>query len=305
MTHEEYKMKKYLVLALVTLSLPLAAVAQNTSDEVSTDHSEVQASDDSTELAAEDSADEATDEAINSDEEETVSGATVEAEESEDIASDEADAPARYTPDTTTDSGATTSLAPATESSRAQAPAASTAPAATTATASVQEAQPSVAGDLRAPSPKVLDPNRRGYFQLGVGPAYGAAMKTDSLMYNVIGSYNFNLSDDLTAKAIADFYVASGEISSRLLNYGVGAEYYLRNVKIGSATPYIGADAGLGFARNAKDDTATGLTLGAGAGFKFQARELNFDINAHYAQLTAEVGGNLPALFAVRGSVAF
>lgn len=171
--------------------------------------------------------------------------------------------------------------------------------------ASVVEAKPETAGDLRAPSPKILDPNRRGYFQAGVGPAYGAAIHTDSAMYNIIGSYNFNLSENVTAKAFADIYLATGGITSRVMNYGIGGEYYFSDYKFLGGKPYVGADAGLGFGRNARDEEGTGLTLGAGAGFKFQASNLNFDINAHYTQLTAEVGSSTPALFALRGSVTF
>jgi hypothetical protein len=174
-----------------------------------------------------------------------------------------------------------------------------------TPSGTVVEGKPEVAGDLRAPSPKILDQNRRGYFELGVGPAYGAALKNDSFMYNVAGSYNFNVSNYWTLKGLADLYLASGSVSSRLYNFGVGAEYYFSDVTVFDATPYAAADVGLGFARNAAEETATGLGLGVGTGFKFQARELNFDINAHYEQLTAEVGNQAPALFALRGSVMF
>ena len=167
------------------------------------------------------------------------------------------------------------------------------------------EAQSDAASDLRAPSPKILDQNRSGYFQLGAGPAYGAALKSDSFMYNVIGSYNFNTATDWTIKALADLYLASGSVSSRLFNFGFGAEYYLSDVTFLNATPYASADAGLGIARNALEETANGLALGIGAGIKFQASDLNLDINAHYEQLTAQVGNQAPALFALRGSVMF
>lgn len=173
------------------------------------------------------------------------------------------------------------------------------------APAGLQEARPSVGGDLRAPSPKALDRNRRGYFQAGAGPAYGAGFKSDSLMYDVVGSYNFNLSNRLTAKGIADFAMASGSVSSRVFNFGAGAEYYIPEISVSQAIPYVAGDIGIGFARNALEQTATGLSLGAGAGVKFQAADLNFDVNAHYAQLTAEVGDAVPSVFALRGSVLF
>lgn len=171
--------------------------------------------------------------------------------------------------------------------------------------ATVVEAKPEVGGDLRAPSPKVLDPNRRGFFQLGVGPAYGAALVSDSLMYNVVGSYNFNTSERWTLKGLADLYMGTGTVTSRLYNFGAGAEYYISELDSSTGVPYVAGDAGIGFGRNAEDQTATALTLGAGAGFRFAVRELNCDINAHYAQMTANVGPSAPAVFAVRGSVAF
>ena len=169
----------------------------------------------------------------------------------------------------------------------------------------VREAQPANGGDLRAPSPKALDPNRKGYFQVGAGPAYGAGLESDSSMYNIVGSYNFNLSNQWTAKVIADTYFATGSVSSRLLAYGVGAEYYFGEKADGTIVPYVGADAAVGFGRNAVEQTATGAALGAGGGFKFQAASLNFDINAHYEQLMTKIASTAPSIFAVRAAVAF
>ena len=181
-----------------------------------------------------------------------------------------------------------------------------TAPVAPVDASRVHENESPQVAVLRGPSPKVLDPNRRGYFQLGVGPAYGAGLQSDSLMYNIVGSYNFNLSDSWTAKAISDISLATGSVSSSIYNFAVGGEYYMNDFElIGGATPYLAADVGLAFARNAIEQTTNGAALGAGAGFKFQASQMNFDINAHYEQLTAQAGDAAPAIFALRGSVMF
>jgi hypothetical protein len=169
----------------------------------------------------------------------------------------------------------------------------------------VREAQPANGGDLRAPSPKALDPDRKGFFQLGAGPAYGAGLESDSSMYNIVGSYNFNLSNQWTAKAIVDTYFATGSVSSRLLAYGLGAEYYFSEKADGAIVPYIGADVALGNARNAVEKTTTGAAVGGGAGFKFQAAALNFDINAHYEQMLSKIDSTAPSIFGLRAAVAF
>lgn len=169
----------------------------------------------------------------------------------------------------------------------------------------VTEAQPNETGSVRAPSPKILDPNRQGYFQLGIGPAYGAGMQTDSLMYDINASYNFNVSDHWTLKAIGDISLASGSVSSRFFNFGVGGEFYFPDVTLLTASPYLGADVGIGFARNAIEQTATGAALGVAAGVRFQAANVNYDINAHFEQLTAEAGDSAPSVVALRGAVTF
>lgn len=285
-------MKRLLLPALLAVLFPLASMAQTSYHESSSDESAAMASDESDDTTSD------TTSAMNPDGTER-DVASEPAESAADVSSEETRG---YTAEDRAASQQAQEIAPAQQTPAQQTPAMGTA---APSKASVVEAKPETAGDLRAPSPKILDPNRRGYFQAGVGPAYGAAMHTDSAMYNIIGSYNFNLSENMTAKAFADIYLATGDVGSRLMNYGIGGEYYFSDYKFLGGKPYVGADAGLGFARNARADEGTGLTLGAGAGFKFQANNLNFDINAHYTQMTAEVGSSTPALFALRGSVTF
>ena len=175
-----------------------------------------------------------------------------------------------------------------------------------TAVASAREANPNMGGDLRAPSPKMFDKDRQGFFQVGVGPAYGIGFHSDSSMYNVLASYNWNMSDRITAKALADMYLATGSVSSRLLNYGLGADVYIPEMNpLNSGIPYASAEVALGNGRDSLGRDGTGVTVGAGTGFKFQAAALNWDVSLNYALLTAQVGDSLPSVVGMRAAVNF
>ena len=172
--------------------------------------------------------------------------------------------------------------------------------------ANAQAARPTVGGDLRAPSPKIFDKDRQGYFQAGVGTAYGMGLASDSLMYNVNASYNFNMNERFTAKVLADTYFASGSVSSRMLNFGVGGDFFINEMtfaKVG--LPYITADAALSNTRDALDRTGTGLAVGGGAGFKFQASQLNWDIGLHYTVLTSTIAEETPSVATIRAAMSF
>ena len=185
-------------------------------------------------------------------------------------------------------------------------PAQAQAPAPEAAPMHAVAAKPTVGGDLRAPSPKIFDKDRQGYFQAGVGTAYGMGLASDSLMYNVGVSYNFNMNDRFTAKALVDTYFASGSVSSRMLNFGVGGDFFINEMtfaKVG--LPYITADASLSNTRDALDRTGTGLAVGGGAGFKFQASELNWDIGLHYTVLTSTIAEESPSVASVRAALNF
>lgn len=168
-------------------------------------------------------------------------------------------------------------------------------------------AGPSLAGgDLRAPSPKILDESRKGYFQLGAGLAYGLGFESDSVMYNVQGSYNLNVNDRVSGKALLDTYLGTGGVSSRMINVGLGGDVYLPEINpMTEGIPYITADLAIGNGRNALEETNAGLSLGAGAGFKFQAQDLNWDISANYSLLTAQIGNTNPSTLAARAAVSF
>ena len=175
-----------------------------------------------------------------------------------------------------------------------------------TASADAHEARPNMGGDLRAPSPKMFDKDRQGFFQIGVGPAYGIGFHSDSSMYNILASYNWNMSDRITAKALADMYFATGSVTSRMLNYGLGADVYIPEMNPFSAgIPYASAEVALGNGRDSVGNTGTGVTVGAGAGFKFMAAQLNWDISLNYALLATQVGDSTPSVVGMRAAVNF
>jgi hypothetical protein len=160
-------------------------------------------------------------------------------------------------------------------------------------------------GDLRAPSPKVFNQNRSNYFQAAIGPAYGVGLASDSLMYNIAGSYNWNLTPRFTAKAIGDLYLGSGSVSSRFINLAGGAEFFIPEATFMGALPYVSGVAGLGLVRNAEEQTREGLAAGAGAGFKFAADQMNLDVSLQYTVLAAQIAETNPSVFGARVAVNF
>ena len=170
----------------------------------------------------------------------------------------------------------------------------------------IVEATPKTARSVRAPSPAILDPSRQGFFSVAVGPAYGVNLETDALMYNFQGAYNFNINERVSLKGLADLYFGSGSVSSRLMNFGIGADVYLPEINPSkSGIPYVSGEAMIGNGRNAREETATGLALGAAAGYKFQVSETNLDVAVHYSLLTATVGSNNPSVLGARVGVHF
>ncbi len=162
------------------------------------------------------------------------------------------------------------------------------------------------AGDVRASSPKIAS-GIPGFFQVGFGPAFAIGLDSDNIMYNINASYNYNISEQLTAKGFGDFNFGTGADSAQMINLGAAAEVYPQNFPtFGDAQPYLIGDLGYGFARNAETNaTGDGVTVGAGAGFKFAARQLNWDINAHYAVLTTQIDGNTPSVLGIRAALNF
>jgi hypothetical protein len=160
-------------------------------------------------------------------------------------------------------------------------------------------------GDVRAPSPRIMDPNRPGYLNVGVGPALALGLGTDQVLYNVNFGYNRNLSDRFTGKIFTDLNLGTAADSSRLVNFALGTDIYFREVVTGYGVPYAMADVGYGFARNEDDRTEDGIMIGAGAGFKFAAQALNVDVALHYAVLTGEIDGVVPSVLGLRAGLNF
>lgn len=156
------------------------------------------------------------------------------------------------------------------------------------------------AGDLRAPSPRIVNWDRPGYVQVGVGPSFASGLSEGGTLYDLMASYNYNVSDSFTAKALADFNFGNGASPSRLINLGIGADAYFSEFDTAYGIPYIGADLGYGFARNEREQTRDAFTVGVGTGFKFAAQQMNFDVNLHYLLVTAQLNGQNPSIFGAR-----
>jgi hypothetical protein len=159
--------------------------------------------------------------------------------------------------------------------------------------------------DVRAASPRIMDPNRPGYFEIGVGPSFGLGMGSDQVMYDVNLAYNHNISDRMTAKAFGDMNIGSSSSTARYVDLGVGLDAFLNEVRQSYGIPYITGDLGYGFVRNAVDRTQDAVSVGAGAGFKFATEALNFDVNLHYEVLTAQLDNTTPSVFGIRAALNF
>ena len=160
-------------------------------------------------------------------------------------------------------------------------------------------------GEVAAPSPALQNPNRAGFFAIGVGPSFGLGLDQDDVMYNVIASYNRNVSDYLTGKIFGDLNFGAGSDSGRFINVGFGADVYPATFTMAGGKPYVSGDVGYGFTRNNEDATKDAISVGAGAGFRFMAQELNMDVNLHYTLLTAELEGKNPSVLGLRAAVNF
>lgn len=163
---------------------------------------------------------------------------------------------------------------------------------------------PSV-GELTAASPRLANPDRAGQIQLGVGPSFGIGMNNNNVMYDVLVAYAVDLSDNFVAKGFGDLNFGTGSEASRFMNFGIAGEWYPTRELLTFGKPYLGADIGYAFTRNVDNLQSNNLALGAGAGFKFQAAELNWDVNAHYTILMDDIAGDTPSVFGVRLALGF
>lgn len=163
---------------------------------------------------------------------------------------------------------------------------------------------PSV-GELTAASPRLANPDRAGQIQLGVGPSFGIGMSNNNVMYDVLIAYAVDLSDNFVAKGFGDLNFGTGSEASRFMNFGIAGEWYPTRELLTFGKPYLGADVGYAFTRNTFNQQSDNLALGAAAGFKFQAADLNWDVNAHYTVLMDDIDGATPSVLGVRLALGF
>jgi hypothetical protein len=160
-------------------------------------------------------------------------------------------------------------------------------------------------GDIRAPSPRVLNQDRPGYFQIGLGNSFGLGLETDEVMYNINAGYNYNLSQMFTLKGLIDANLGTGAEDARFIDLAVGGEFYPEQNLFNWGAPYLGADVGFAFVRDGNDKTEDAPALGANAGFKFQALQLNWDLAVRYTYLTGEIDDTHPSIFGGHVAVNF
>lgn len=160
-------------------------------------------------------------------------------------------------------------------------------------------------GELTSASPRMLNPDRIGQIQLGVGTSFGINMKDDSLMYDLMAGYAVDFTENFVGKVFGDFNLATGSSATRFINLGLAGEYYPTKELLTFGKPYLAADLGYAFTRDGFSRTGDGLAAGVGAGFKFQAAEMNWDVAANYSLLLSQVADETPSVFGVRVALGF
>ncbi len=160
-------------------------------------------------------------------------------------------------------------------------------------------------GELTSASPRMMNPDRIGQVQLGVGPSFGINMKDDALMYDLMAAYAVDFNENVVGKVFGDFNFSTGSSSTRFINLGVAGEYYPSRELLTFGKPYVGANLGYGFTRDGRGNSGDGLSAGLGAGFKFQAAELNWDVAANYTLLLEQVADSTPQVFGIRVALGF
>ncbi|HVK61641.1 MAG TPA: hypothetical protein VM432_08830 [Bdellovibrionales bacterium] len=156
------------------------------------------------------------------------------------------------------------------------------------------------ANELRAPSPRTTGIDRKGYFGLGIGSSFAQSLETDTPLFNVNFSYNRNMGRIFTLKGIVDANLSTGSEDARWLNFAIGGDFFPAQSLFNYGAPYLSVDAGYSFVRDADSNTENAPALGVGAGFKFQAMKLNWDLNIHYSYLTEEIEGENPSMIGAR-----
>jgi hypothetical protein len=160
-------------------------------------------------------------------------------------------------------------------------------------------------GELTSASPRMLNPDRIGQIQLGVGTSFGINMKDDSLMYDLMAAYAADFNENFVGKVFGDFNLATGSSTTHFINLGLAGEYYPTRELLTFGKPYLAADLGYAFTRDGLGRTGDGLATGLGAGFKFQAAQMNWDVAANYSILLSQVEDETPSVFGVRVALGF
>jgi hypothetical protein len=130
-------------------------------------------------------------------------------------------------------------------------------------------------------------------------------MKDDSWMYDLLAAYAVDFNDNVVGKVFGDFNLATGSSVTRFINLGLAGEYYPSRELLTFGKPYVAADLGYAFTRDGLGRSGDGISAGLGAGFKFQAAELNWDVAANYTLLLQEVADETPSVFGVRVALGF
>jgi hypothetical protein len=164
-------------------------------------------------------------------------------------------------------------------------------------------------GQLSAANPdnvkRIRGPLTNLSAQAGVGGGFG--VNSQSVLWGIGADYKF-LSRPMTderwvAKALFDINFATGSDSSRFLDAGVGANYYLGD--------YFGLNRSRAFGTadftvaNATDgvtsDTVTSAGLGVGMSYTVaRTNQADIDILLHYTLLLAGLDGSIPSLLTAR-----
>lgn len=146
-----------------------------------------------------------------------------------------------------------------------------------------------------------------GKLSIGLGPSFASGMNADNVMYNAALGYSWDLNPQLAAKVVGEANLGSASDNGRLMDVSVGGDVYIdRIAAFSSARPFVSGTLGLGTARNQASDTATGVTAGAGAGFRFATDSpQTVDVLVHYKIMTAAVAGANPSVLGLRAGVNF
>ena len=162
-----------------------------------------------------------------------------------------------------------------------------------------------IGGDIRSPSPGIMNTDRPGYYQVGIGPSFATGLNSDRAMYDLTLGYFYNFSERLAGKIMSDLNFGTSTDVSRLIIVGGGAELYFPEAASSIGAPYITGDVGFGFARNDENRLLDAPTAGVGLGFKSATEYLNLDVNVHYTSMFGTLDGRTPTVLGIRTALNF